>query len=221
MWSIRPLHQDARIPSFLLVAALVTGCATSMSSAVRGTDPKLIAVEQRIAIAPVQFVVWEKTDLVTTPPDERLAMLMVTSLERCLQERGYGAFFSGGGSRLLTDVERSVLREVDLIPVIKRTAIGTKLPELKKSGAMFSSTPRVLFPVCVSRRADVATRLLWHPGTQYVTYHVFLVDTQTGEIVSHNSAETTGNYQTIQSSLRPILWQRGKMSELIDGLALN
>jgi len=203
---------------------LLTGCTTVGMEYKEEPAINLTSTipDNRIVITPTSFYLTEGQRLTPMQPDEHLAFLAVSTLEKYLQEKGYAAFFAGKSQGVLTESEAVFLAKIDPGRVVENYTESAKLFDpIDPNVPTFKQVPKILFPLFVCKKADAATRFLFHPGTLEVTIYALLADAHTGHIVWSNSMQKIGNYNTLELELRGLRWGHGVMRDLLETFPRN
>ncbi len=199
---------------FAIILFFVSGCA----SASRKTSIDILtsSPKSRIAICAVPFYSYENDRLVPINPDKNFASVMVSRLEEYLQEKGYAAFFIGNSKGLLTESDIALIRKINLLKTVENPNDRGKVFDPSYVTISFSGeVPWILFPAFVRKEGHVMSKIFGGPGVFEANFYVFLVNTQTGDIVWSNSYKQIGTYSAINLDLST-RWGHGTMWRLIN-----
>ena len=146
---------------FLFLSSPIAGCATTSQASKDSIDILSALPENRIAVSSVPFYLEEKTELIQTQPDDYFASLIVCTLEKYLQEKGYAAFFIGRSKGLLTKAESDFIPKISSLVISKYTTNQKELFNPAETDTpSFKNVSKIIIPVFVYKKGDALTRIL-------------------------------------------------------------
>jgi len=202
--------------TWMLLALLVVSSCSTIGRQRPTVDVRGAQRDSRIVISPVPFYLREAQGLAVMQPDERFASIVVSTLEMYLQEKGHAAFFAGTNPGLLTQPEVGFLFTADSRKLVEqRTQKTNSFDPGDSKTPPFEKVGKILFPVVVVKKVAGLMGLGYLFGTLDMTFHAFLVDTRTGQLLWSNQIQKIGDYNQIDLELRGLRWGHGAMWDLL------